>query len=105
MLKALESFHRRVACHITGKQTLSQQADRGGWMYPPIDKVLEEVGLYSIEDYIQKRQNTVVDYVATWPIFGLYLEAERQSGSQSSRRWWEQVDRDFDGRIVVHEEL
>ena len=77
----------------------------GEWIYPPIDKVLEEVGLYSIEDYVQKRQNTVANYVATQPIFDLCLEAERQSGSTSSRRWWEQVDRDFNNGIVVDEEL
>jgi hypothetical protein len=104
MLKALESFHRRVACRIAGKQPYLHRRT-GEWIYPPIDKVLEEVGLYSIEDYVQKRQNTVANYVATQPIFDLCLEAERQSGSTSSRRWWEQVDRDFNNGIVVDEEL
>ena len=49
------------------------QATKNWW----IDKNLEEVGLYSIEHYIQKRQNAVVDYVATWPIFNLCSDSER----------------------------
>jgi hypothetical protein len=103
MLKALESFHRRVARRIAGKQPYLRA---GEWIYPPIlDKVLEEVGLNPVEDYILKRQNTVADYIATRPIFDLCLDAERQSGSQSSRRWWEQVDRDFDDGIAVDEEF
>jgi hypothetical protein len=75
MLKALEGFHWRVAHRLAGKQPYVNQRT-GEWVYPPINKALEEVGLYSIEHYIKKRQNTVVDYVATWPIFGLCQESE-----------------------------
>jgi hypothetical protein len=57
----------------------------GEQIYPPIDKVLEEVCLWSIADYIQKQQNTAADYVVTQPIFDLCLDSEQQSGSESSR--------------------
>ena len=94
MLKALEGFHRRVAWRIAGKQPYLDRR-MGEWVYPPIDKVLEEVGMYSIDHYVKKRQNTVADYVATRPIFDLCQESEWSTGSHSSRRWWDQVDRVF----------
>jgi hypothetical protein len=50
-------------------------------------------------------QNTVAYYIATRPIFDFCLNAERQSGSQSSRRRLEQVDRDFDDGIAVDKEF
>jgi hypothetical protein len=90
MLKALEGFHQSVACFIAGKQPY---LDRwmGEWVYPSINKVLEEVGMYSIDHYVKKRQNTVADYVTTRPIFDLCQESEWSTGSHSSRRWWDQV--------------
>jgi L-rhamnose mutarotase len=94
MLTALEGFHWRVARRIADNQPyLDRQT--GEWVYPPIDKVLEEVGMYSIAHYIDKRQNTVADYVATRPIFDLCQGSEWLTGSRSSRRWWDQVDRVF----------
>eukprot|EP00978_Attheya_sp_CCMP212_P044431 scaffold310270_cov55-Attheya_sp.AAC.1 len=98
MLQALEGFHRRVAHRIAGKQPyFCRETDE--WIYPPIEKALEEVGLWPIKKYTEKRQNTVADYVAMRPIFELCTEAEWPTGSQSSRRWWDQVDRDFEGEI------
>jgi hypothetical protein len=91
ILQALEGFHKRVARRLSGKTPYLCQAT-GEWIYPPIDKALEEVGLWPIEKYIEKRQNTVADYVATRPIFELCTEAEWQSGSATSRRWWDQVN-------------
>jgi hypothetical protein len=103
MLKALESFHRRVARRIAGKQPYRcRRTDT--WIYPPIDKALEEVGLYSVSHYIEKRQNTVADYVATRPIFDLCRQSEISTGSQSSRRWWDQVEHEVSIADIVEEE-
>jgi hypothetical protein len=88
MLKALEGFHWRVARRLAGKQPYLDLWT-GEWVYPPIDKVLEEVGMYSIDHYVKKRQNAVADYVATRPIFDLCQESEWSTGSNSSRRWWD----------------
>eukprot|EP00978_Attheya_sp_CCMP212_P016907 scaffold44614_cov73-Attheya_sp.AAC.4 len=62
MLQALEGFHHRVARRLAGKQPyFCRETDE--WIYPPIEKVLEEVGLWPIEKYTEKFQNTVADYV------------------------------------------
>ena len=79
MLKALEGFHQRVACSIAGKQPYLDRRT-GEWVYPPINKVLEEVGIYSIDHYVKKRQNTVADYVTTRPILTF---AKNQSGRRA----------------------
>ena len=70
MLQFIEVFHRRVAHWISGK-TPHYRHMKYEWIYPPINKLLEEVGLLETKRYIGKRKNTVSDYVATWPIFEL----------------------------------
>ena len=55
-------------------------------------EVLEEM-----DTYISRRQNTVMEQIATWPIFDLCLEAEQRTGSQVPRRWWDQVGIYFAG--------
>ena len=70
MLQFIEVFHRRVAHWVSGK-TPQYRHMKYEWIYPPINKVLEEVGLLETNMYIGKRQNIVSDYVATWPIFEL----------------------------------
>eukprot|EP00978_Attheya_sp_CCMP212_P005928 scaffold13219_cov61-Attheya_sp.AAC.4 len=102
MLQALKGFHSRVARQLSGKTPHFCHATYE-WIYPPTEKALEEVGLWPIEKYIESCQNAVVDYVATWPIFELCTEAEWPTGSQSSRRWWDQVDRDYEGAIEAAE--
>ena len=49
-----------------------------------------EAGFEEIEMYTSRRKNMVTKYIATRPIFDLYLEAERQPGARVTRRWWEQ---------------
>jgi len=89
MLQALRGFHHRVACQLTGKVgRYLPREDR--WVYPPIDEVLEEAGLYPIEVYINRCQNHLVDYVATRPLLELCLKCDRLDGSSRARLWWEQ---------------
>jgi hypothetical protein len=48
MLTALEGFHQRVAPSLAGRQPYLNRRT-GEWIYPLIsNKVLEEVGMYSI---------------------------------------------------------
>ena len=46
--------------------------------------------MFSIAEYIARRQRTVAEYVATRPIFDLVMEEERQRGTPATIRWWEQ---------------
>ena len=94
ILKALESFHHRVARRITGR--MPRRLQNGTWYYPPIGKALEDAGLFSIAEYIARRQRTVAEYVVTRPIFDLVMAEERQRGTPASTRWWEQFTINFE---------
>ena len=89
IIKALEGFHHRVIRRIT--RSMPRRRRDGTWHYPPIGKAMEDAGLFSIEEYISRRQNTVAEYVATRPIFDIVMEEERQRGTPTTRRWWEQA--------------
>jgi hypothetical protein len=88
MLRVLSSFHHKAGRRIAGK--MAKLVD-GKWVYPPLKDALEEAKLLSIGEYIQVRQNTVAEYIATRPIMGLCTAAsERAESSSRHLRWWTQ---------------
>ena len=52
---------------------------------------MEDAGLFSVQEYVSRRQRTVAEYVATRPTFDLVMEEERQRGTPATRSWWEQA--------------
>ena len=52
---------------------------------------MKEAGIVRIRTSILRRQNTVVQFIATRPILDLCEKAVRRSGAQVPRRWWEQT--------------
>ena len=60
MEKQLQSFHRRCALYITGQHI--RQNDDGTWTHPSSENVLEMAGLWTIQEYIKIRRNTVMKY-------------------------------------------
>ena len=62
----------------------------GVWTYPSSALVREEVGLHTIEHYMQVRRQHIAAYIVNWPIFDFCREGERKQGT-SPRLWcWEQ---------------
>ena len=56
---------------------------------------MKEAGVMRIRTSILRRQNTVVQFIATRPILVLCEVAERRLGTWVSRRWWEQTGIDW----------
>ena len=54
-----------------------RQLDRT-WVYPPIGAALDTVVLDEIGVYIDRRQNTVAQYIETHPIMEFCLAADRR---------------------------
>ena len=84
----LRSFHRRCARYIT--RTHIRQEEDGTWIHPSSDGVLEGAGLCTIEEYIQKRRDTVEAFAQFRPLY----EACKNSTPLRSRNhavWWNQV--------------
>jgi hypothetical protein len=87
--KTLESFHNRAARRIANKMPHKVGDD---WIYPPLEEAQEEAGLYTIQHYVQKRQNKVASYVATRPIWPHCVFADAAPDLSNSRlMWWTKV--------------
>ena len=57
----------------------NMQTKRNGlvtWIYPPLDASMKEVRLEEVETYILHCQNTITQYIDTWPILELCLAAD-----------------------------
>jgi hypothetical protein len=82
----LRSFHRRCARHIT--RTHIRQEEDGTWIHPSSEGVLEEAGLCTIEEYIQKRRDTVEAFAQFRP---LYEACKNSTPLRNHAVWWKQV--------------
>ena len=95
MERALENFQHRVARRITVKQP--RQRVNVSWEYLPLEEARGEAGFEGIRKSFTRRQNTVLQYIATRPILDLCERATRRTGARVSRRWWEQAGIDLEG--------
>ena len=93
--KALDSFQSRVARRLTDIQPRLKKYRN--WEYLPLAKALRETVMEEIRKSITRRQNTVLQYIATRPILDLCKRATRQPGAQVSRWWSEQAGIDLKG--------
>ncbi len=81
----------------------------GEYIYPAPEDVYEEVGLYKVEEYINRRRQTVANYIRDRPIFDLCMEGERQRGTRPRKWWWDQevnvdLESEEDSSSVVSED-
>ena len=69
MEQALSEFLHGAARRLTGRQP---RRGRGGkWHYPSLEGPMKEAGLTDIQTSIERRQNTVAQYIATRPLLDL----------------------------------
>ena len=53
-------------------------------------QALEEVGLHTIEHYVQVRRQTIAAYIVDRTIFELCMDGRRRQGTIPRTYWWEQ---------------
>ena len=87
MEKSLESFNSRVARKIMGRQP--RRGKDGSWYFPSLAGAMKETGMLRIRTSIHRRQNKVLQFIATRPILDLCEKATRRPGAGVARRWWE----------------
>jgi hypothetical protein len=85
-MKKLRSFHARVARYICNRHI--RPLPDGTWQLPPTEEVLEQCGLYTIEEYIKRRRNTVLNFVKEREIYGRCLDAGPVFGNPNQVVWW-----------------
>ena len=71
---------------LTGRQLWRVQD--GGWVYPPLEDAILEVGLQEVDNYVSCRQNTVIQYIEIRPILDLCLAENRRPGPREATRCW-----------------
>ena len=86
-LRMLEAFHHRVARYIC-RRHISKLED-GTWEYPSSVEVLEEAGLYSIHEYIRRRNETITKYIRERPIYTQCIHSHSLVGG-NKQFWWNQ---------------
>ena len=88
MLKILTEFHHLAALQITGMMV--KRGAWGEWEYPAVDEAMETVGLHPSGVYIKRRQTNRLERIACRPVYALFTEAERMTGTIRMVLWWDQ---------------
>ena len=88
MERALSAFLHGAARRLSGRQP--RRGRDGEWHYPSLEGAMEEAGLTDIRTSIQRRQNTVAQYIATRPLLDLCEGAIPREGARVTLRWWVQ---------------
>jgi hypothetical protein len=86
MEKKLQSFHHRCARYITG-QHIRQNPDES-WTCPSSSTVLMQAGLWTIQEYIQRRRNGVKSFAQTQPIFRQCEMSHSLASNPNQLVWW-----------------
>jgi hypothetical protein len=93
-MKRLEGFHIRAAWRMSGKRP-ERNVD-GSWTYPPLEEVLEAVGMKSIAHYVDVRCQTIANFIVNQPIHEICAGAVRKRDSPVRPFWWDQpIDLDL----------
>ena len=87
MERALNSFIHGAARRITGRQP------RRGWdgklFYPSLEGAMKEAGFTYVRTSINRRQNTVAQYIATRLLLELCEGTTQRGGARVKMRWWD----------------
>jgi len=84
LMRQLRSFHRRCCRGLTGE--FIRQDEEGEWICPKSEEVLKKAGVLTIEEYIQRRRDTIMKYAETRNIYGKCKSSRKIA---SNLLWWE----------------
>jgi hypothetical protein len=85
LMRQLRSFHRRCCRGLTGE--FIRQDEEGEWICPNSEEVLRKAGVLTIEEYIQRRRETIMRYAEARIIYGK-CKSSRKIAS-NNLLWWE----------------
>ena len=102
-MRCLEGFYYRAACRMARENRPKKNSQTGEWTYPARKDVFEEVGLYTLTEYIDRRRKTIGVYIIKErSIFDLCRNGERRRGTSSRRWWWDQpINADLESEEVA----
>ena len=91
---ALSAFIHGAARRLTGRQP--RKGRDGKWHYPSLEEAMKEAGITDVRTSINRRQNTVEQYIATRPLLDLCERARQREGARVTLRWWYQSGIDWE---------
>ena len=94
MEQELISFIHGAARRITGRQP--RRGCDGKWFYPSLEGAMKEAGFTDVRTSINRRQNTVAQYIATRPLMDFFKRATQRGGARVTMRWWDQKGIDWE---------
>ena len=94
MERALSAFIHGAARRLTGRQP--RRGWYGKWFYPSLKGAMKEAGLANVRTSINRRQNTVAQYIATQPLLDLCKGVTQREGARVTLRWWYQTSIDWE---------
>ena len=86
MERALSAFIHGELRRLIGRQP--RKGRDGKWHYSSLEGAMKEVGLTDVHTSINRRQNTVAQYIATQPLLDLCEGATKREGARVTLRWW-----------------
>ena len=88
-------FQTQVERRLIGQ--LPRRTTDRTWRYTSSAAAREASGFLKMEEYVRRRQNTVVQYISTRALLELCEGLERDPGARFGIRWWEQEVIDLAG--------
>ena len=76
----LSAFIHGAARRLTGRQP--RRGRDGKWFYPSLEGAMKEAGLADVRTSINRRHNTVAQYIATRPLLDLCKGATQREGAR-----------------------
>ena len=90
MLKNIEGVHVVFLRQVTGMKAQSMEVKT--WKKEGADRVLQAAGTKPLQEYINKSQETVAEWVSLWPIFKICAKETAYEGWGRLREpWWQQA--------------
>jgi hypothetical protein len=86
MERKLQSFHHRCARFITGQHI--RKNNDGTWTCPSSEGVLREAGMWKIQEYIERRRSTVMQYASDRDIYKRCVSSTPLASSNMQCVWW-----------------
>ena len=87
IIKVLMGFQHWEAQRITGMAT--KRGTGGECKYPFVVEAMESAGIHPIRVHIKRLQTTILERMACRPVYSLFMEAERITGTSRLVRWWD----------------
>ena len=82
--RALSAFIHGAARRIIERQP--RRGRDGKWFYPLLEGAMKEAGLTDVRTSINRRQNTIAQFIATLPLLDLCKGVKQREGAQVTMR-------------------